>query len=70
MDPFARSLAKLAELAAYRVKDPEAGWPPRYSAEHATALKARAFDLPALRRRGPGLERIDQLTVELLLGVR
>ncbi len=28
------------------------------------------LDLPALRKRGPGLERIDQLTVELLLGVR
>jgi len=66
-----RADPEIAEaLAAYRVEDPEAGWPPRYSAEHATALKARAFDLPALRRRGPGLERIDQLTVELLLGVR
>ena len=56
--------------AAYRVQDPDGGWPLRYSAEGAAALKARDFDLPALRRRGPGLERIDQLTVEILLGVR
>lgn len=59
-----------AALAAYRVDDPQGEWPPRFSAEGATALKAREFDLQALRRRGPGLERIDQLTVELLLGVR
>jgi len=59
-----------AALAAYRVDDPEAAWPPRYSAEQAAALKQRAFDLAALRRRGPGLERLDQYTVELLLGVR
>jgi xylose isomerase len=54
----------------YGVADPEGMWPPRYSAEHADALKARTFDLPALRRRGPGLERLDQLTIEILLGAR
>lgn len=59
-----------AVLAAVRVDDPEAGWPPRYSAIHAGALKARSFDLDRLRRRGPGLEALDQLTVEWLLGVR
>ena len=57
-------------LAAYRADDPDGAWPPRYTAEHAAALKARAFELEPLRRRGPGLERLDQLTVELLLGVR
>jgi xylose isomerase len=63
--------AEIRELLdAYRVDDPEAAWPPRYAAPHAEALKARSFDLPALRRRGPGLERLDQLTVELLLGER
>ncbi len=56
--------------AAYRVDDPEAAWPPRYAASHAEALKGRSFDLPPLRERGPGLERLDQLTVELLLGER
>jgi len=57
-------------LAAYRAEDPDGAWPPAYSRDGAAALKAREFDLPALRRRGPGLERIDQLTVEVLLGVR
>lgn len=72
----ARAQAFLADpevqvaLAAVRVDDPEAGWPPRYSAIHAGALKARSFDLDRLRRRGPGLEALDQLTVEWLLGVR
>lgn len=59
-----------AAREAYRVDDPEGAWPPRYSAEHAAKLRSRAFDLDALRRRGPGLEHLDQLTVEILLGAR
>jgi xylose isomerase len=54
----------------YRVESGEEAWPPRYSPEQAAALKTRGFDLPTLRRRGPGLERLDQLTVEILLGAR
>jgi xylose isomerase len=41
-----------------------------YSADKATALKTHAFDRQALGRRGLAYERLDQLTVELLLGVR
>jgi len=41
-----------------------------YSADTAQALKNETFDRPALGRRGLGYERLDQLTVELLLGVR
>jgi xylose isomerase len=41
-----------------------------YSAEKASSLKAHAFDRPTLGRRGLNYERLDQLTVELLLGVR
>ncbi len=41
-----------------------------YSREKATALKAQTFDRAALGRRGLGYERLDQLTVEILLGVR
>jgi xylose isomerase len=41
-----------------------------YSAQKAAALKAASFDRPALGRRGLGYERLDQLTVELLLGAR
>ncbi len=41
-----------------------------FSQENTDALKSQTFDLDALRTRGPGLEKLDQLTVELLLGVR
>lgn len=41
-----------------------------YSADKATALKAHTFDRPALGQRGQPYERLDQLVVELLLGVR
>ena len=42
----------------------------KYTPEKAAALKARTFDREALGRRGLGYERLDQLTVEVLLGVR
>ena len=41
-----------------------------YTPETAQALKAHAFDRAALGARGQPYERLDQLTVELLLGVR
>ncbi len=41
-----------------------------FSVERAQALKARAFDFTALGAQGSRLERLDQLTVEVLLGVR
>ena len=41
-----------------------------YSAEKAAALKAYRFNRQALGARGLGYERLDQLLVELLLGVR
>jgi xylose isomerase len=42
----------------------------KYSAEKASALRAQTFDRKALGARGLKYERLDQLTVELLLGVR
>jgi xylose isomerase len=42
----------------------------RYSDALAAALKAHAFDLAPLRSQGFAYERLDQLTTELLLGVR
>ena len=42
----------------------------KYSAEKAAALKAHSFDRKALAARGLKYERLDQLTIELLLGVR
>lgn len=42
----------------------------KYSADKADALKAQAFDRSAIAGRGLKYERLDQLTVEVLLGVR
>jgi xylose isomerase len=41
-----------------------------YSAAKAEALKAHTFDRAALGQRNLGYERLDQLTVDLLLGAR
>lgn len=42
----------------------------KYSAEKANALKAQSFDRAAIAGRGLKYERLDQLTVDILLGVR
>jgi xylose isomerase len=42
----------------------------KYSAQKANALKTQAFDRSVIAGRGLKYERLDQLTVELLLGVR
>jgi xylose isomerase len=44
--------------------------PVAFSMEGAKQLKARAFDLEAMRAKGYAYEKLDQLTMELLLGVR
>jgi len=41
-----------------------------YSSTKAAALKVASFDRAALGERGLGYERLDQLTIEILLGVR
>jgi len=41
-----------------------------YSTRHRDALLATVFDRPALGRHGLGYERLDQLTMEVLLGTR
>ena len=41
-----------------------------FSPDKAKALKAQRFDRTALGQRGQNYERLDQLTVDLLLGVR
>lgn len=56
-------------LDAYRVSDPELEARMSYTAENAASLKAATLPLDELRSRGPGLERIDQRVVEILLGV-
>ncbi len=45
-------------------------WMGGYSAAKAAALKAHTFDRQALGARNLAYERLDQLTVDLLLGVR
>ena len=58
-------------LQAYKVNDPELeSLSKTYSRDNAEALKSRTFDREGLGRRGVGLEKLDQLTVELLMGVR
>jgi len=42
----------------------------KYSANKATTLKAQSFDRNAIASRGLQYERLDQLTVDLLLGTR
>lgn len=41
-----------------------------YSSEKAKALKAQSFDRAAISARGRQYERLDQLTIDILLGVR
>ena len=58
-------------ITAYKVKDESlSSLSKSYSSANAAALKAHSFDRAALGARGPGLERLDQLTVDLLLGMR
>lgn len=42
----------------------------KYTAEKAASLKAHAFDRPGIAKRGLQYERLDQLTVDLILGTR
>jgi xylose isomerase len=42
----------------------------KYSTEKAAALKAQPFGRPAIAKRGLKYERLDQLTIEILTGVR
>ncbi|MEO8561900.1 MAG: xylose isomerase [bacterium] len=42
----------------------------RYSSQLAQSIKDEQFDLEAMRAKGYGYERLDQLTMEILLGAR
>jgi xylose isomerase len=65
-----RADAEIQALLAEINHDQGAAYPTRYSRDAAAALKQAGFDRLALGRRGLPYERLDQLTVELLLGVR
>ena len=57
----------IEEIAASAVGGVASG---RYTGARAAALKAASFDRAALGSRGLAYERLDQLTIERLLGVR
>lgn len=57
-------------LAEIRADDGNHAYTRTYSKDAAERLKAEEFDRAALGRRPLPYERLDQLTVELLLGVR
>jgi xylose isomerase len=60
-----------ALIKAYKVKDKTLQRAMgTYSKANVQALLTHEYDLDALRKRGPGLERLDQLTMELLMGTR
>jgi len=59
-----------ALLAELRERGAGPGERVRFSADSARKIKDQPFDLEALRDRGYAYERLDQLTMELLLGVR
>lgn len=60
-----------ALLAQINADDGSAdAWKGAYNRAKADGLKAANFDRQALGARGLGYERLDQLTVEVLLGVR
>jgi xylose isomerase len=60
-----------ALLAEINAEDPAmAGYFGKYSPEKAKALKAQPFDRVSIAGRGLKYERLDQLTIDLLLGTR
>ncbi len=59
-----------AALAELQARGATAGERVTYSPDTARHIRDESFDLDALRARGYAYERLDQLTLELLLGVR
>jgi len=66
-DPEIQQL--LGELRV-RAKSNGTSEPLVFSADRARALKEQPLDLPAIRAQGYAYERLDQLTMEVLMGVR
>ena len=59
-----------ALLSELKARGAEPGKRVKFSVDGAKELKERSFDLDAMRKQGYAYERLDQLTMELLLGVR
>lgn len=63
-------IQQLLEELRSRGKDANGKDTIRFTPERAAALKSQTLDLTAMRQSGYAYERLDQLTMELLLGVR
>jgi xylose isomerase len=60
-----------AVLAAVPADDGSmAAYSGKYSADKAAAIRSHSFDRAAIASRGLQYERLDQLTIDLLLGAR
>jgi len=64
-DPEIKAL--LAEAEEMNAQLPSVGG---YNKEHAAGLRASIFDRASLAAKGLRYERLDQLTIDILLGVR
>ena len=64
-DPEIRAI--LEEISAALPGTPKTG---RYSAKGSTALLAHVFDKDAILQKRLPYEKLDQLTIDILLGVR
>jgi xylose isomerase len=64
-DPEIKAL--LGENEKMNAKGPSVG---RYSKDHAAELNGRSFDRTSLTAKGLRYERLDQLTMDILFGVR
>ncbi len=67
-DPEVQGLIRELRQKDEDYQGPRAG--DGYSADHAQSLKAQEFDLASLAGRGRRYEELDQMVIELLLGVR
>jgi xylose isomerase len=57
-------------LGALAERGSKAGARFKFSKELAKSIRDEQFDLPAMRAEGYDYERLDQLTMEILFGVR
>jgi xylose isomerase len=65
-----RADAEIQAIVAELGRDHGAPALSKYSTAHRHMLLATPFDRAAIASKGLGYERLDQLTMELLLGVR
>jgi xylose isomerase len=63
--------AEIKAILADLAKSDEPDWAGgKYTADKGKQLKAKTYDRVALGARGLAYERLDQLTIEILMGAR